>query len=237
LEVSDDSIEHNVKDTFRYDPRVSPYDITVEVRNGRVWLSGIVEDLQAKKAAGRDAALTTGVWKVENEIRVRPKDAIADKDIAQNIRRALRRNPFVERFDVGVTVRNRYAFLTGDVDSRYEKMEAEEVASRVKGVAGVQNYITFREDWQWKRDSEIKGDVESELMWSPFVDGDQLTVRVDQGNVELAGKVGTWHEYLDAVENAFEGGAKTVRSYLRVEQYGRVFDEYWSEPPEEAWIF
>ena len=84
--------------------------------------------------------------------------------------------------DVGVTVRNGYAFLSGSVDSGYEQMGGEEAGSRIKGVAGVQ---------------------------------DCITVRFDQGNVELPGTVATWHEYLDAMENALEGGAKTIRSNPR----------------------
>jgi hypothetical protein len=60
-------------------------------------------------------------------------------------------------------------------------------------------------------------------------------VRVDEGTVELAGTVETWHEYLEAVENAFEGGAVSVSSYMRVEEWDKVFDRYWESPPTEVW--
>mgnify|MGYP006283726785 FL=1 len=234
--VTDKEAERAVEEALLYDPRVPSADVDVEVEDGEATLSGTVENLGARNAAEEDARNTAGIWNIHNEIKVRPTDRLTDTEIAQNVRDALRWNPFVERFEISVLVRNRRVSLAGEVDTPFEKFKAAEVAARVSGVASVDNNLWVEEEsWTYTNDAEIREDIESEYFWSPFVDGDNLTIRVDDGHVELAGKVDTWHEYREAVENAFEGGADSVRSYLRVAENEKMYDRYWEEPPVENW--
>lgn len=235
--VTDAEARAAIEKALLYDPRVLSLRIAVSVENGEATLTGTVENLKAKRVAGRDARNTMGIWKVNNEIKVRPIDTLTDAEIARNVREALMWDPIVERFEIAVTVRNRLVSLTGTVDTPVEKRHAEDVASRVTGVASVSNRLAVEYGWVYKPDSEIKQDIESEYAWSPFVDGGDLELRVDSGHVELVGSVDTWHEYLSAVENAFEGGATSVRSYMRVEANGRMYDREWSRPPSEQWPF
>ncbi len=233
--VEDDDIKKAIDDAMVYDPRVSSFKIGVAVEEGRVTLTGTVDNLKAKRAAGLDAKNTVGVVSIDNRIKVRPGQDTVDTQIAENLRDAIGLDPILDRFEIAVIVRNHEAFLAGVVDSHFEKEHAEDVAARINGVASIENNLVVRDRWQWKSDAEIKQDIESEYMWSPFVDGGDLAIRVDDGHVELAGRVDSWHEYLESVENAFEGGAKSVRSYLRVEANDRLYDRFWSEPPEEVW--
>jgi osmotically-inducible protein OsmY len=233
--VTDSEAEQAVEVGLLYDPRVGSYAIDVQVEHGKATLTGTVDNLKAKRAAGLDARNTMGIWKVDNRIKVRPKDEMADARIAENVRDALVWDPIVERYQISVWVRNRRVSLMGTVDTRFEKMHAEDVVSRVKGVASVDNKLVVEQAWAYKSDVEIKDDIESEYAWSPFVDGGDLTLRIDDGHVEVAGTVDTWHEYREAVENAFEGGAKTVRSYMRVMANDRMYDRRWSKPPSEVW--
>jgi osmotically-inducible protein OsmY len=54
------------------------------------------------------------------------------------------------------------------------------------------------------------------MFWSPFVDANQVRVKVDAGIATLEGKVDDYAEMHAAVENAFEGGATRVDNRLRV---------------------
>lgn len=69
-----------------------------------------------------------------------------------------------------------------------------------------------------KSDQQIREDIESEYFWSPFVDGSTITVMVDNGMAILSGEVNTWSEHKAAVDNAFDGGATSVKSYLDIKE-------------------
>jgi osmotically-inducible protein OsmY len=233
--TTDAEAKRAINDAFVYDPRLYSFEVNVDVNDGVATLTGTVDNLEAKHAAERDARNTSGVWKVNNHIKVRPEDQTPDAKIAENVRQALLWDPIVDRFEIYVSVRNRQVFLSGVVDDDYEKTQAEEIAAGVKGVADVENRIIVRGDWPWKADAQIKEDIESEYAWNPFVDGGGITINVDDGHVELGGHVDTWHEYREAVENAFDGGARSVRAYLRVREYDKTFDNHFGESPTEEW--
>ncbi|MFO8013242.1 MAG: BON domain-containing protein [Phycisphaerae bacterium] len=240
---SDEAIRDAVTDAFVYDPRLVPFEITPEVRHGVVTLRGTVSNLKAKRAAAEVARRTVGVVRVKNRLKVRPGGDISDTEIVENLREALRRDPFIEGFEVTVSVVDGVAHLYGSVDSYFEKGRADDVASRTKGVVAVRNnldvagegqpltYEPFLEediypyDYDWydyepsptyTRDSEIETDIEDELWWSPFVDKDQVTVSVENGVAHLTGEVDDWSEREAATQNAYEGGATWVDNDLTV---------------------
>ena len=56
------------------------------------------------------------------------------------------RNPYVERFDMAVSVIDGTAYLTGVVDSYSEKSQADETAAAAAGVAEVRNQLDVDHD-------------------------------------------------------------------------------------------
>jgi osmotically-inducible protein OsmY len=215
--LSDEKIERAVKDAFIFDPRVLSSDLKVDVQEGVATLSGIVPNLRAKNAAQEDARNTVGVWRVKNHIKVRVDNPPADDVIAQNVRSAIGRDPYLTRHDIDVHVLNGKVILTGTVDWFFKKVQAEKVASRVKGVVEVQNNIRSNASWIWKADWEIEQDVEEELYWNPVTSHERIKVKVQDGVVTLSGDVYDLHERRAAEEEAYEGGAKEVRNHLLVE--------------------
>jgi osmotically-inducible protein OsmY len=225
--TSDEELEKTVKEAFLYDPRVFSFNPEVEVDNGIVTLSGVVDNLKAKRAAEQDALNTMGVWMVRNHLQVRPKESQADDEIEQNVRNALLRDTLTERHDIKVTVRNKKVYLKGSVDNYYEKQHAEDVATRVSGVVAIKNNLKVEYTAAPKSDWKIKNDVENELFWSYFVDSDDITVSVKNGVVTLIGTVDSWQELNAAINNAFEGGARKVESQLKVKgDTKEVFGSY-----------
>lgn len=246
VEKGDDEIRRAIKDAFKYDPRVTARNIHVNVDDGVVRLDGKVDNLKSKQSAARTARHVVGVWRVKNRIDVRPSTP-SDATIADNIRDALRRDPYVERFEIDVWVNNGEANLTGTVDSYYEKFQAGDVAAGIYGVVAVDNNLVVNDDYDiytydpyvdddwyvydydWytypngytttKTDWEIRDDIQDELWWSPFVDSDEVTVAVDDGMVTLTGIVDTWSERTAATEEAYEGGAVAVDNDITVD-YG-----------------
>lgn len=240
---SDEEIEEALKDAFRMDGRVLSFNITPYVDNGIVTLRGTVSNLKAKRQAAQTARNTVGVLQVKNRIKVRPAITDPDTRIESRIENALLRDPFVERYEINVNVIGGMATLSGTVDSNFEKAQADDVVSRVKGVVAINNnldvmdnklpvsYDPYVDTWyvyelDWydyqpgyyttKSDSRIKRDIKDEMWWSPFVDSDQVKVSVDNGVAHLSGTVDSWGEYAAATDNAFEGGATWVDNDLNV---------------------
>lgn len=238
---SDAAIEDAIEYALLLDPRVLSGNVTPEVENGVVTLRGNVDNLRAKRAAGQDSRNTVGVAEVENRLKVRPITT-TDSEIETDIENALVRDPFVERYEIAVDVFGGTAYLSGTVESYFEKSRADDIAASVVGVKEVRNNVTVDYDrralaydpyihdfepyiYEWydyepyytaRMDSDIEADIESEIMWSPFVDGDDVEVTVEDGVATLTGTVDSWGERADATENAYEGGAVWVDNNLVV---------------------
>ena len=239
---SEEEVREAIKDALVYDPRVYSFDVDVDVTGSAVTLRGRVDNMKAKRAAAQVARRTWGVAAVTNRIRVRPA-AVEDTEVARDIGNAIARDPYIERYEIDVDVTNGTAKLSGTVDSYFEKARAEDIAVRTNGVSEVRNglevdypeswiaydpyvYDYYPYDYTWydyapyvtfRSDREIRQDIENEFWWSPFVDGDDVTVTVEDGVATLTGEVDSWSERLDATENAFEGGAVWVDNNLMVE--------------------
>jgi len=241
-DLSDTDIEQAVNRALLYDPRVLSTNIGVQVDDGVATLRGEVDNLAAKRAAAMDARNTMGVEYVVNRIKVRPSTP-TDEQIEQNLENALLRDPYLERYDMTVSVIDGTAYLTGEVDSYYEKGEAEEIAAETYGVTDVRNnlvveydrrplaydpyvYDWYPYDYGWydyepyatlQTDAEIREEINDELWWSPFVDSDDVKVQVDDGVATLTGVVEDFGERDAATENAYEGGAVWVDNDLTIQ--------------------
>lgn len=233
LSRTDEEIEEAVKDALFYDPRVLSFNPEIDVNLGIVTLNGVVDNLKAKKAAEQDARNTVGVWGVKNHLKVRPNKIPANDVLEKRVNKALLNDPYVERYDVHVDAKNGLIYLSGDVNTSFEKYQAERVAEGVNGVTLVNNNINYEYQWIWKPDREIKNDVIDQLTWSIFVDEKDVHVTVDDGIVTLTGEVNNWSEFNTAEKNAYEAGAKDVINNLTVTHryYGPHYPyNYWRYP-------
>lgn len=230
--ITDAEIEQAVIDALEDAPRVSPVDIEVDVDDGEVTLRGDVDNLHAKRLAGRHARAIVGVWRVNNRIKI-AGEAPSDRRLELDIRTSIAENPYLESFEIDVSVDDGIVYLLGMVDTAFEKAQAGELAGNHIGVKSVKNHIDIGTatssiyspyvgwpydpiDVQSKIDSRadfdaaIESDIESEIFWSPFVSNDDVEVDVEGGVATLTGSVGTWTEYNAAEDNAYQGGAVDV---------------------------
>jgi osmotically-inducible protein OsmY len=242
----DPQIKQAVHDSFVFDPRVLSFNPNVEVKNGAVTLTGVVDNLKAKRSAEQDAKNTVGVRRVKNLLKVRPSKPLADDKIEQSVKSALIRNPVVDSYEIVVKTKHGVVTLTGTVDSFFEKAQAEDIASLARGVIDVKNNLTvsypsvadyyggydpywsfpsyylnsspYYYSWPYRSDAEIKEDIEDEMFWSPWVwvHLDNITVTVTNGVATLTGTVSSWFTYYKATENAFEGGASQVINNITI---------------------
>lgn len=236
----DSDIRLAIEAALLRDPRANSFEIDTSVNDGVVTLSGIVDNAKAKRAAEQDAKNTVGVVSVWNLVKVRPAEHRGDAEIAGDIRDALARSPYVDRFDIDVSVFDGTVYLDGKVDSYYEMATASDIATRVNGTVDVVNRLDvtltssfalnpwvdpwlYSYDWytsdgslETRADWVIESRIEDELRWSPFVDADEVEIAVDNGVATLTGTVDSYMEKGAARDNAYEAGATDVRNLLLV---------------------
>ena len=239
---SDSEIKEAVTNALIADPEVFSFNIRPEVEGGVVTLRGKVTSLKARRSATEVVRELVGVVSVNNRLKVRTQEPFTDRKVESKVQNALVRDPYVDRYDITVDVINGVANLYGTVDSYFEKAQADDVTAQIIGVVAVDNniavedaydpynYDPYVDDWyvydyDWydyqpgytfESDAEIRDDIQGEFFWSPFVDGDDITVTVEDGKATLTGTVDSWSEYSAATENAYEGGATWVDNELDV---------------------
>lgn len=240
---TDDEIRDAIEDALTHDPRVHSFKIDVEVDAGTVTLRGEVDNLKAQRTALGIARHTAGAYQVKDRVKVRPVGSYEDAEIVKGIRDAMQRDPFIDRFEITTVIRDGVAHLYGEVDSYFEKGQADDVASRVNGVRYVENHLQVDRDltasaynpywhdydihdYDWydyqphhtaTTDPEIEEAIESELWWSPFVNSNEVQVVVDNGIASLSGQVASYSEKQAAEENAWQGGATWVNNEIDVQ--------------------
>ena len=213
---SDEEINETLTLAYLYDPRVSAFNVRIKAKDGIVTLNGHVNNLKAKQTAEETAKHTRGVLWVKNFLKVRPGTETRDEEITRKVKLALHDDPFVNQLNVTVFVVKGTVILHGTVHTEFQKTQAEEAASTIKGVIAVHNNLHVVERWIWKPDPIIQNDIENELWWSPYVDSDEINVTVNHGTATLTGTVDSYFEQEIAIENAREGGAKSVISHLTI---------------------
>ena len=137
----DSDIKQAVQAAFRLDPRVAAFSPDVAVEGGEVVLGGIVGNLKAKTSAERDARDTVGVSGVDSHLKVRPGGQATDAEMKEQLNAVIRWDPLLDGSKMTVDVVNRVALLSGSVTSAFRKAEAQDVASRTKGVVSVHNEL------------------------------------------------------------------------------------------------
>ncbi|WP_319406040.1 BON domain-containing protein [uncultured Desulfosarcina sp.] len=228
ISQSDQTILRAVEDALLMDPRVNAYNPDIFVVNGAVTLSGAVDTLYAKQAAADDARSTTGVWSVDNQLKLRYRFFPPDNEVASIIEDVFRRDAELHALDIIAAVKDNHVRLSGSVDTMGQKVRAENIATQIEGVLTLDNRITVNAKADRPSDADISAAIVDELFWSPYVDGDRIGVTVKDGQAVLTGNAAGRFVAHAAVQNAFEGGAETVWTKLVLDD-GSTLNEVFRE--------
>jgi osmotically-inducible protein OsmY len=129
---------------------------------------------------------------------------MSDRNLQKLIEAELEWDPRVNAAEVGVAVDKGVVTLTGAVGTYYEKLNAERVAMRVKGVRGLAEEIVVRPFGDiGNSDDEVAKRALSSLEWDVVVPNKAVQVRVEKGAVTLTGEV-DWDFQRDAAERTIQ---------------------------------
>lgn len=143
LTGAEETLREAVVSELAADPSVNEIEIGVAVEDGMVTLTGHVESLQARVAAGQAAKRVSGVRSVANDLLVKHQGERTDTEIARDALHRLRNNANVPT-EVQAVVSDGFITLDGTVSWMFQRVAAENAVRHLRGVKGVSNEIAVR---------------------------------------------------------------------------------------------
>ena len=126
------------------------FNVDVEVSQGRVLLTGTVENIDLRIEATRIAWGVNGVQTVINEIQISDSDSILnfadDLVISTKVYAKLMLDEEVNSLNYNIETVNKVVYIIGISSSSDEKQKAIELTKEVFGVEEVVEYITIKSE-------------------------------------------------------------------------------------------
>jgi osmotically-inducible protein OsmY len=225
---TDLQIAADVKARLQWDIWVNGDMTNVDVKDGRVTLTGVVGSAIAKSRASDDAWVN-GVLSVDDSgLKVEPwahNDAHrrlkyatrSDSDIKQAVQAAFRLDPRVAGFSLDVDVGGGVVVLGGNVGNLKAKTAAEQDVENIVGVTGLDSLLKVRPSGQ-STDAEMKEQLKTVVFWDPLLDSSTISVTVINRVAYLSGTVGSLVQKAEAQDVALRTkGVVLVWNALKVE--------------------
>ena len=149
-----------------------------------------------------------------------------DKQLQEDILRALDFEPGVDSAKIGVSVKNGVVTLQGSARSYFEKTTAERVTRHVYGVRAVANDVAVTLDGVAPRtDSQVAEAIVNRLAWDSAIPLNAVTATVSNGWVTLNGTV-DWQYQRTAAQRAIEHllGVKAVTNAIVLKAHASPAD-------------
>ena len=140
--ISDNAILTAISETFKKNFGASWTDINVVVKDGYVWLDGVLKWKYQKDLAGDSIGCIDGIRWIENNITV-PEALTASID-EKDILAAIYRDRSITT-DIKVQVLGHRVILKGCVESFDQKNLVTRLVRNVNGVSEIENFLSI--DW------------------------------------------------------------------------------------------
>ena len=236
---TDDELAKAVTDELMQDSRLNTLDLVVTASYGHVTLKGSIANYHQKNIAEIDTHDVVGVVWVTNDLialSMTREDFMIREDILSDIATY----DTLWNQDIHVKVNNGIVTLSGKVDTGYDRLNAGDVASRIRGVRKVNNELEINLKQEQKDASllvKVVERIKTNWLLSPVKD--KIKVAVKKGVVTLTGTVFNWGERREAERVAFNtNGIRMVDNRLQVEGYNYPWsDWYLTDPDNMSWFY
>jgi osmotically-inducible protein OsmY len=144
--MDDKGLKKRVKRALSRNPNIDERQISIQIKDGLVQLSGLVGSVAEKRLAEEEVRAAPGVKEVASSIRVVSIPYQSDVQMVGEILRCLSLCLRLDLSKVSVQVRNHIAFLKGTVSSNRLKSAVEELLLSMPFVAKVINNLNVTDD-------------------------------------------------------------------------------------------
>lgn len=206
-------IKQSIVDQLTWDSSVNSNNVMVNVRDGKVELSGNVENMTARMAAERNAQQVKGVLSVDNRLEIKFPSGIKvpnDTELRTKVETLLSWNNEIQADHIEVTCENHVVTLSGRVETSWEKHHGTTLVSAIKGVLDVNNNLSVVPAMS-EKDEHIKEELTRAFQRTYPIDENKIQIEVVKGVVQLTGKVPDFFVKLQAKNMAMQTkGVKEV---------------------------
>ena len=209
-------LQQDVLAELKWDPIVRCLVVHVDVDNSVVTLTGQANNEAGRRAAEDAAWRVAGVRDVVNRIEVLlPKsDVLSDEALAHEASTCLQASALLPTEGLTVGAQGGWITLGGTVTWQYQRVEAEHIISRLRGVAGVVNLIVVAPP---EKPADINQKIVDALRRCASLDAQWITVETYKGQVVLRGSVRSRPERTQAEAIAWSApGVAEVINHLAI---------------------
>jgi osmotically-inducible protein OsmY len=213
----DAQIKKNIVDQLLWDSRIDASEVSLEVNEGLVTLSGRVPTYSDREAIHSDVWSIPGVVSVESHINVdHPTTAVSDHELKSRIESILEWSPAFDGAAIEIAVELGWVTLGGSVDTIWKRHRAEELTADLAGVLGVTNKLTVVPTNDVS-DEEIGKEILAALDRKFHENMHSVHVMVENGTVTLSGTVADQHAHRSVYETAlFTEGVINIEDNLEI---------------------
>ncbi len=203
--TSEEIKKQEIVDQLAWNDSVNANDVNVTVKGNTAMLEGSVPTYAAKRAAEEEAYLVGGITRVDNMLEVvfPPELTLpTDEEIRSNVEARLLWNNQINASKIIVETDKGMVTLSGEVESYWEKILAEDIASSTNGAAGVINKLLVVPR-KSALDEHIENDIKKAFQRSALINENAIEVSVKDGVVHLTGEVPFFVMKKEALDIAF----------------------------------
>ena len=215
---SDELIKHQVGSELKWDTRTWNLDIQVDVSDGVVTLTGVIPSYAQKLAAQDAAHRVQDVLDVANDIIVKIPNERSDEEIAHSVRKILEWDVLVPDTQIKSSITDGWVKLEGTVNTLSQKEDAARAVKNMAGVIGIRNNLEIES--QEAKSEDLRRKIEEALERRATREADKLSIVIEDGEVNLSGRVHSWRERLAVLGSiSHTPGVKRVNDNLRIDPY------------------
>ena len=201
MKKTDTHIQQDIIAELKWDPSIDATHIQVEVLNGDVTLTGLVNNQAEKLNVERSIKRVAGVNAIAINLTIFMQDSVkkSDVEIAFRAINLLQWMTYCNESSIEVTVENAWVTLTGEVVFKHQEDAILKTIGHLVGVTGINNNISIK---QFASTQDIKAEIEQALKRHLDAGADHILIDVRMGEVTLSGTVNNWHDATLAAKSA-----------------------------------
>lgn len=232
----DDSIAKQIDNTLASGWFSKGYDnVSYDVDNGKVILSGDVNTLDEKMKIEKEVAKIDGIKHIDNQIVVNnaKTSTRSDEEVGQEIFDTLKSGWFSKGYDkVTFEINNGRVMLIGRVEKLDDKNNIEKSLGKIEGIQEIDNQIVVageknNSDTAMRSDKEIDKEIKGIIKISGSGKGsEKIAFTVNSGVVTITGSVDSMNDKMKIEKKLSKvNGIKKVNNLLTVNENATTASE------------